>query len=273
LPDQPRVPDIRLGEALPARIWNALGGGKDHFAPDREAAKLSEAAMPSLPLIARYVRRFQVDAVTRLAGMGVRQFVDIGTGLPADGSVHEVAQRIAPESRVVYVDNDPLVLTHARALLTSSPEGACAYLDADLAEPGKILALAGQTLDLSRPVAVLLIAVLHFIADAGDPWAITGRLLAGITGDAYLAVAHAASDLGPAQAAAMATEYNSRSAVPITVRPYEQVARFYTGTQLLAPGIVPLTQWVPPLDGEPVPSHGGHCYVGIGRRPGGPAVP
>jgi DNA-binding HxlR family transcriptional regulator len=265
-------PYVNAGTASPARVWNYLVGGKDHYPVDREAADASTQAMPALPVIARYVRRFQASAVDRLLQRGVRQFLDIGTGLPAAGAVHEVAQRPAPESRVVYVDNDPLVLAHARALLTSSPQGACDYIDADLREPGKILARASQTLDLSQPVAVLLIAVLHFIPDDDDPWGIVTRLLDGITGDAYLVICHAASDLNPPEASELARQYNERSPVPFVPRSRPEIARFFSGpgTQMLPPGLVPLGSWWPdrPKDDTPDSDTAGH--VGIGWRPGRP---
>src|SRR6516164_4733868 len=151
----------------PARMWNYWVGGKDHFAADREAAQRIQAAMPALPEIARSVRAFLIEIVHGLTvDYGIRQFLDIGTGLPTADNTHDVAQRAAPESRVVYVDNDPVVLSHARALLTSSPAGKTDYLDADLRDVGQILAGAARTLDLGRPVAVLLVAILHFIPDA-----------------------------------------------------------------------------------------------------------
>jgi hypothetical protein len=205
--------------------------------------------------------------VDRLLQRGVRQFLDIGTGLPVAGAVHEIAQRAAPESRVVYVDNDPMVLAHARALLTSSPQGACDYIDADLREPGKILARASQTLDLDRPVAVLLLGVLHFIPDDDDPWGIVTRLLDGIVGDAYLVIGHAASDLAPDKAGELARQYNQRSPVSLVPRSCPEIARFFTGMQMLPPGLVPLGSWWPdrPDDGTGDPDLGG--YVGIGWRP------
>ena len=260
-------PRVNTAVPSPARVWNYLIGGKDHFAADREVGDVSMQAMPTLPVIARYVRRFQADAVDRLLQRGVRQFLDIGTGLPAAGSVHEVAQRSAPESRVVYVDNDPMVLAHARALLTSSPQGACDYIDADLREPGKILARASQTLDLSRPVAVLMLAVLHFIPDADDPWGIVARLLDGITGDAYLVICHAASDLNPSEIREAARRNNDRSPVPLGPRSRPQIARFFSGTQMVPPGLVTLGSWWPDRsdDGTGDPDLGGH--VGIGWRP------
>jgi DNA-binding HxlR family transcriptional regulator len=262
-------PHVNTAVPSPARVWNYLIGGKDHFAVDREVGDVAIQAMPALPVIARYVRRFQADAVDRLLQRGVRQFLDIGTGLPVAGSVHEVAQWAAPESRVVYVDNDPMVLAHARALLTSSPQGACDYIDADLREPGKILARASQTLDLSRPVAILLIAVLHFIPDDDDPWGIVTRLLDGITGDSYLVIAHASDDLNPPEADEAVRRYNERSPVPFGPRSRLEIARFFSdsGTEMLPPGLVPLGSWWPdrPEDGTPDSDTAEH--VGIGWRP------
>ncbi len=258
--------DLDTHVAHPARIWNVYLAGKDNFAADREAASLAAGAMPGLPVIARLTRRYQADAIRLLLARGVRQFLDIGTGLPAAGSVHEIAQRDAPESRVVYVDNDPLVLVHARALLTSSPEGACAYVHADLREPGTILGEAARTLDLSQPVGVLLIGVLHFIPDNEDPWAITRRLMDGIPGDAYLVMGHGASDIRPGESAEMARKYNQRSATPITMRTKDEVTGFFDGLELLPPGVVPVTRWwrTPP---EPVPGTDLSGYAGIGWRP------
>jgi DNA-binding HxlR family transcriptional regulator len=259
-------PHINTAVPSPARIWNYWIGGKDHFAVDREAGDATAQAMPALPVIARYTRRFQADAVDRLLSRGVRQFLDIGTGLPAAGAVHEVAQRSAPESRVVYADNDPMVLAHARALLTSSPQGTCDYIDADLREPGKILARASQTLDLTQPVAVMLISVLHFIPDADDPWGIVTRLLDGITGDAYLVICHAASDLNPLEIGEAARRYNERSPVPIGPRSQPGIARFFSGTQLLPPGLVPRRSWWPDRPEDDTPDSDMAGYVGIGWR-------
>jgi DNA-binding HxlR family transcriptional regulator len=268
----PPPPDVDVTSAHPARIWDFFLGGKDNFAPDREAASRVIEAMPSLPVLARTGRRFQADAVHRLLERGTRQFLDIGTGLPAAGSVHELTQRLAPESRIVYVDNDPLVVTYARALLTSSPQGAYSYIEADLREPGKILAQAAQTLDLARPVAILLLGILHFIPDADDPWAITGRLMNGITGGGYLIIGHGASDITPGEAADMADRYNQRSAVPIRMRTKPEVARFFKGLQMLEPGLVPLAQWWPSQPGEASPGADLAGYVGIGwRHPDPPA--
>ncbi len=179
-PFDPSVPN-------PARMWNYWLGGKDNFAADREAAERVLEAMPSLPLIARAARLFLIDAVHQLATEhGIRQFLDIGTGLPTADNTHDVAQRAAPESRIVYVDYDPVVLTHAQALLTSSPEGVTDYIQAGLRDTDKILNGAARILDFTRPVAILLIAVLHFIPDADDPYAVVTRLMDAVPSGSYL---------------------------------------------------------------------------------------
>jgi DNA-binding HxlR family transcriptional regulator len=263
-------PHIDTTRPSPARIWNYWIGGKDHFASDREAADAAAQAMPAAPVIARYTRRFQADAVDKLLQRGVRQFLDIGTGLPAAGSVHEVAQRSALESRVVYTDNDPMVLAHARALLTSSPQGTCDYIDADLREPGKILAHASQTLDLAQPTAILLIAVLHFISDDDDPWGIVTRLLDGITGDAYIVIGHASDDLNQPEVSEAVRRYNERSQIPLTLRSRLEIARFFPGLQLLPPGLVPLGSWWPDRPEDDTLDSDTAGYVGIGWRPARP---
>lgn len=258
--EDPVAQHVDAAVPSPARVWNYLIGGKDNFAVDREVGDAAKKAMPALPALAQYVCRFQASAVDRLLHRGVRQFLDIGTGLPVAEAVHEVAQRSAPESRVVYADNDPLVLAHARALLTSGQQGTCDCVDADLREPGKILARASQTLDLTQPVAVLLVAVLHFIPDRDDPWGIVTRLLDGISGEAYLVIAHATDDLNPDGIGEAARRFNERSQVPFGPRSRAEIARFFSGTQMLPPGLVPRQGRWPDTAG----------YVGIGWRPGTP---
>jgi len=247
-------------------MWNYWLGGKDNFAADRELAERVLQVMPSMPLIARAARLFLIDAVHQLAtDHGIRQFLDIGTGLPTADNTHDVAQRAAPDSRIVYVDHDPVVLTHAQALLTSSPEGATDYLQADLRDTETILNGAARTLDLGRPAAVLLIAVLHFIPDADDPYAIVARLMDAVPSGSYLVMAHAASDIAPQAAAEMARRYNAMSSAPITLRNREQVARFFDGLDLLPPGLVPISQWG--LAGHIDATVGGLAgYCGIGRK-------
>jgi hypothetical protein len=251
----------------PARIWNWNLGGQDNFQADREAGSAVLAAMPSLAITARLTRQFQAAAVRSLLELGVRQFIDIGTGLPVAGAVHEVAQRAFPESRVVYVDNDPVVLAHARALLNSTPEGACSYVQADLRDPSKILRAAAETLDLGRPTAILLMMVLHFVPDSDDPAGIVRRLLDGIRGPAYLVVAHAAADTAADEAAEAAREYNARSPVPVRLRSHEEVAAFYAGATILPPGLITLGEWTSLQAPDDTSAGLVNGHVGIGRRP------
>ena len=259
-PFDPSVPN-------PARMWNYWLGGKDNFGADREAAERVLEVMPSLPLIARAARLFLIDAVHQLATEhGVRQFLDIGTGLPTADNTHDVAQRAAPESRIVYVDYDPVVLTHAQALLTSSPEGMTDYIQADLRDTDTILKGAARTLDFTRPVAILLIAILHFIPDADDPYAVVSRLMDAVPSGSYLVMAHAASDIAPEASAEMARRYNQMSSATITPRPRDQVARFFDGLDLLPPGLVPISKWA--LSGPIDPTTGALIgYCGIARKP------
>ena len=225
------------------------------------------AVMPSMPAIARAARLFLTDAVHQLAAdHGIRQFLDIGTGLPTADNTHDVAQRAAPQSRIVYVDHDPVVLAHARALLTSDPEGMTDYLQADLRDTGAILAGAAATLDFTRPVAVLLIAVLHFIPDSDDPHGVVDRLMAAVPSGSYLVMAHAASDIAPEASAEMARRYNEMSSASITPRSREQVARFFDGLDLVPPGLVPISQWG--LAGQIDTTVGGLVgYCAIAQKP------
>jgi O-methyltransferase involved in polyketide biosynthesis len=259
-------PGLDIGVANPARMWNYWIGGKDHFAADREAADKVLEVLPSMLIIARLARRFLVASVARLAAdYGIRQFLDIGTGLPTGDSTHEAAQRVAPESRIVYVDNDPVVLTHARALLTSSPEGRTDYLHADLRDTARILAEAARTLDFSQPVAVLLTGVLHFIPDADDPAAILARLMNAVPPGSFLVLTHGANDTQPEELDEMMKRYNERSSTPIMLRDREQVVGFFSGLDLIEPGVVPFDEW----QADPAaPSGGGLAgYCGIGRKP------
>jgi DNA-binding HxlR family transcriptional regulator len=267
--DSEPPPDVDTTIPNPARMWNHTIGGKHNWAADREANSAVLTAMPSLALSARLTRRFQADAVRLLLRRGVRQFLDIGTGLPADEAVHEVAQREHPESRVVYVDNDPAVMAHARALLRSAPEGRCAFVHADLRQPEEILARAWATLDPTQPVAVFLLMVLHFIRDEEDPRGIVRRLLDGIDGTSYLVVAHAASDTDPQAARAAASRYNDKSPARVRLRSHAEVEGLFAGAgaELLPPGLVTLSDWWPEgtQDGSVPPGVNGH--IGIGWRP------
>jgi S-adenosyl methyltransferase len=230
----------------PARIWNYWVGGKDHFEADRTLAEQFGQVVPNMPLIARLTRQFLTGTVRRLAADGIRQFLDIGTGLPTADNTHEVAQRTAPESRVVYVDNDPVVLTHARALLTSSTQGRTAYLAADIRDPASILAQAGQTLDFSQPIAVFLIAVLHFVQDSDDPYGIVRTLMDAVPSGSYLAIAHGANDVGADDMPEAERRYNSQASARFNARSREQIARFFDGLDLVEPGLVNLSRWWQP---------------------------
>ena len=235
----------------PARMWNYWVGGKDNYAADRAAAEAVIAAFPALPVIARQTRRFLVDVVQQLAGTyGVRQFLDIGTGLPTAENTHEVAQRVAPDSRVVYVDHDPVVLAHARALLTSTPGGKTDFIQADLRDTGTILAQAARTVDFSQPVAILLVAVLHFIGEDDDPYAIVARLMDAVPAGSYLVIAHAASDIRSADTQEGVQTYNERSPVRLTPRSREQTLRLVAGLDPVGRGVVPMSQWFEQGQGE-----------------------
>ena len=237
---------IDTGVAHPARVYDYWLGGKDNYAADREAGEQALLAYPQIRGNVRSNRAFLRRAVRYLAGsQGIRQFVDIGTGLPSADNTHEVAQRVAPECRVVYVDSDPIVLSHARALLASGPAGACAYLDADLRDTGKILALAGDTLDLARPVAVMLLAVLLYVPDEDGPCEIVRRLVAAVPAGSFLVISHPSPDLAPPWAAGSMSQLNERMAAPATLRARVQVQRFLDGLELVEPGLVATSQWRP----------------------------
>jgi hypothetical protein len=257
---------LDVGVAHIARVYNYWLGGKDHFAADRAAGEATTSVYPGIRMSARANRAFLARVVRYLAEVeGIRQFLDIGTGLPTANNTHEVAQAAAPRSRIVYVDNDPLVLAHARALLTSSPEGVTAYLDADLRDTGKILREAAETLDFSRPVAVMLIAVLHYIPGLAEARDIVAELLAAIPPGSFIAVSHAGSDLFPHEIAAFEKSLNEHLPGDRHVaRPREDVARFFEGTTLLKPGVVPVSDWRPATADEgAVPTT---LWGGVGRK-------
>jgi methyltransferase (TIGR00027 family) len=260
------LPGLDSGVANAARMWNYWIGGKDHFRADREAGDYVLEAMPALPYIARTLRRFLTTTVDELTAAGVRQFLDIGSGLPTADNTHEVAQRAAPESRIVYVDHDPVVIRQARALLTSSPAGRTDYIQADLRDWETISAGARRTLDFSRPVAVLLIAVLHFILDTENPHEIISRIAAGLAPGSYLIIAHAASDIEADTAAAMARSYNATASLTITPRDRATVARFFDGMEMTGPGLIPVAQ-LAGSSPDSAAARGLSCYCGIARKP------
>ena len=245
--DSPEFPlGFDISVAHPARVYDYWLGGKDHFEPDRIAAQEVIAVRPTIIRDIRANREFLGRVVRFLAGeAGIRQFLDIGTGIPSANNTHEVAQSIAPDSRIVYVDNDPIVLAHARALLTSTPEGACAYLDADLKDTGKILREAARTLDFSRPVAVLFIGVLHLVSDEDEPQRVMGEMLDATVAGSYLALTQPAKDVNADQVAEGARRYNERVKTPQTRRTYAETLRFFDGMEVVPPGLVQCHRWRP----------------------------
>ena len=243
--DRP-VPGFDPAVAHPARVYNVWLGGKDHYAPDRAAAQRVVECRPQVVAGARANRQFLGRVVRFLAGkQGVSQFLDVGTGLPAPDNTHEVAQALDPAARIVYADNDPLVLTHARALLDSTPGGACDYLHADLHDPAALLAGAARTLDFTRPVAILLLAVLHFLPDADDPAATLATLAAGLAPGSFVAVSHLTSDFAPAAVTSGIAAYNEAVPGGVTARSHAQVSALLSDLSLVPPGVVPVSEWRP----------------------------
>jgi SAM-dependent methyltransferase len=233
----------------PARVYGYWLGGKDHYPADRVAAEEVMRRRPQVVAGAQANRAFLARVVRYLAAeCGIRQFLDIGTGLPAPGHTHEVAQTIAPHCRVVYVDNDPLVLAYARALLTSSPQGACDHVDADLRDTPAVLAQASWTLDFDRPAAVLLLAVLHFIADTDDPAAIVATLARQLAPGSYLAISHLTADFAPGPVAAAVKAYTNLVPTALVPRTHSQVSALFGGLPLAPPG------WFLSPNGGPPPA-------------------
>jgi hypothetical protein len=259
-------PGIDTTRAHIARVYDYWLGGKDNFAADREAARMAMEANPGIVRSARENRAFLARAVRFLAGeAGIRQFLDIGTGLPSANNTHEVAQDAAPDSRVVYVDHDPMVLAHARALLTSTPQGATAYIDADLADPARILAKATGVLDFSQPVAVMLVAILHFIPDSAGPHRIVADLMEAAAPGSYLVISHPAPDIDAGVSVGMAERLNKLMVQKGTLRDRAAVSRLFDGLDLVSPGVVAVEEWRPesPLQGGSPAS----LWAGVAKKP------
>ncbi len=257
---------IDTSVAHPARVYDYWLGGKDNFAADREAAERVLAVSPGLRWRIQANRRFLARAVRYLAEeAGIRQFLDIGTGIPSANNTHQVAQEVAPDARIVYVDNDPIVLSHARALLTSGPRGATQYVHGDAREPGPIIESAAETLDFSQPVALMLIGVLHLIQDSEDPWGLVAWLMAQLPAGSYLAISHPAIDIAPGQAEAQ-RRYNERVSTPQTLRDRDQVARFFEGLELVEPGLVYVHAWRPG-EFDTAPEDATSAWGGVARKP------
>ena len=259
--------DIDTSVAHPARIYDYWLGGKDNFAADRAAGDLVLASRPGLRESVQANRAFLGRVVRLLAGeLGIRQFLDIGTGIPSANNTHQVAQEVAPDARVVYVDNDPIVLAHARALLTGSAQGVTAYLDADLRDTDALLEQARQTLDFSQPIAIMLLGVLHLISDKEDPWGIVAKLVDAVPSGSYLVITHPASDLLPETQGEASKRYNQNVATHQTLRTRAEVARFFDGLELLDPGMEQWHLWRPdPGDQPDADLKSGHA--GVARKP------
>jgi len=246
--DAPWDPRLNTGVPQVARVYDYWLNGKDNFTADRIAGEETIAAFPGIKLSAQANRAFLRRTVRYLAAAeGIRQFLDIGTGLPAANNTHEVSQAAAPESRVVYVDNDPLVLAHARALLTSSPEGVTAYLDADIENTDTILEEAAATLDFSRPVGIVLLAILHYVPDLAEARRIVSRLMEAVSAGSFLVISHAGSDLLPADVTAFEKSLNAHLPAEHrhVARPRDVVASFFESVQLVEPGLVRVSDWRP----------------------------
>ena len=258
--------EIDTSVAHPARVYDYWLGGKDNFTADREAGDRVLAATPGLRERVRANRAFLVRAVNYLAAeAGIRQFLDIGTGIPSANNTHEVAQQTAPGSRIVYVDNDPIVLTHARALLAGGPMGSIQYIDGDVRDVASITRAAARTLDSTQPTALLLLGILHLIQDAEGPYEIVARLMDALPSGSYLAISHPASDIHPGQAEAQ-RRYNERVSTPQTLRTRAEVSRFFEGLDLVPPGLVYVHTWRPGPD-DIVPPDGVSAYGGVARKP------
>ncbi len=270
-PGGPPPPGVDASTAHPARMWNYWLGGRDYFAADRAAGDEVGREFTHVAEMARAERAFLVRAVRFLAGPArIRQFLDIGAGLPAGGNTHEIAQRIAPDTGVVYADNDPVVLAHAMALLASpmlasTPEGVVRYIDADLRDVAAVLAGSAGTLDHGRPVALMLLGVLGYVGDFGAARSITSQLMDALPAGSYLAIADgvAASEfVGNAH-----QRYNERAATPYHLRRPEQLASFFDGLDLVEPGIVPCPQWKPDARDEGGgPPGEAVAYCGVARK-------
>jgi O-methyltransferase involved in polyketide biosynthesis len=259
--------DARINTNVPhsARLWNYWLGGKDNFASDRAAGDEIARQLPSIIDLAVADRAFLGRMVRHLVGeQGVRQILDIGTGLPTADNTHQVAQSIAPDARIVYVDNDPLVLVHARALLTSTSEGATEYIEADLNDPEAIIAAAGRTLDFSRPVAVTLLGILHFILDDDAARAVVARLVDALPSGSYLAIAHGCNDINREAADSIVSFWNEHGTPKIVYRSSAEITRFFDGLELLEPGVVSCSRWRP---GPGDPDIDVNQYCGVARKP------
>ncbi|MET8830394.1 SAM-dependent methyltransferase [Streptomyces sp. NPDC004610] len=258
---------IKTDQPHTARIWNYWLGGKDNYAVDQAAGDQIRQLHPGIGDYARADRLLLGRAVRHLAGeCGIRQFLDIGTGLPTADNTHEVAQRVAPESRVVYVDNDPIVLVHAKALLTSTPQGRTAYLDEDLRNVDAVLEQAAQTLDFDQPVALMLLGVVIFIEDDEDAYGIVRRLMDALPTGSHLVLTHTITRSDMPDVDAAVAFWNEHGTPKLTQRTPAAVTRFFDGLELLDPGVVSANRWRPDDPQADLPAEVA-MFGGVGRKP------
>ncbi len=268
--DRPAPDGLDTTIASAARVYDYLLGGTDNFPIDREVAEASGVAIGGIGRARAAVRSnrvFLAAAVRYVVEAGVRQFLDIGSGLPNQANVHEVAQRAAPDSRIVYVDNDPIVLAHAHTLLDSTPEGTTAYINGDLHDPKNVLLRAEATLDLSEPVAVMLVSMLHFFHDTEDPYGLVAQLMNAASPGSYLVISHLTADFEPEKMRAVAESPGDKAEYEFILRSHDEVGRFFQGLELVGPGLASMDQWLPP--GTPSGLHrwARTFYGAVGRKP------
>ncbi|SOR78469.1 MULTISPECIES: SAM-dependent methyltransferase [Streptomyces] len=260
---------IDTGKPHSARMYDYYLGGKDNYPVDAEAAEQVISLFPAAREMARTNRLFMHRASRLLAGRGVRQFLDIGTGIPTEPNLHQIVQEIVPRARVVYADNDPIVLRHAQALLHSAPEGKTAYVHGDVREPGKIIEAARETLDFSRPIALSLVALLHLVADEDEPARIVRELLEPLPAGSYLTLSHATGDFDP-ETWERVVEVYRKGGTAAQVRSHAEFSAFFTGLELVEPGVVLAARWHPELGEQTGGGGGGEetpLYVAVGRKP------
>ncbi|MFC9847824.1 SAM-dependent methyltransferase [Streptomyces sp. NPDC060223] len=260
--------EIDTSKPHPARMYDWFLGGKDNYPVDEEMAQQLLAVDPRVPVMAQVNRAFMHRSTRWLAQSGIRQFLDIGTGIPTEPNLHQIAQRVAPDARVVYCDNDPIVLAHAAALLRGTERGVTEYVQADVRDPDRILEQARKVLDFTQPVALSLVALLHFIPDEDGAYELVDRLLAELPSGSYLMLSHASGEFDK-EKASLAAEMYRRRGLTMALRNRAEIARFFDGLELVEPGVVLLADWKPELGvvivtegDEPVPG-----YAAVGRKP------
>ncbi|MET9083180.1 SAM-dependent methyltransferase [Streptomyces sp. NPDC004237] len=257
--------EIDTSRPHPARMYDYYLGGKDYYPIDEQAAERVISLVPEVKKGARINRQFMHRAVRLLAEQGIRQFLDIGTGIPTEPNLHQVAQRVDPSARVMYVDNDPIVLRHAEALLRSTPEGLTRYVQADVRDPGKITSAAQEFFDFERPIALSMVALLHFVSDEHDPYGLVNTLLAPLPAGSCVVLSHVTGDFDP-EGWANAVQIYRESGVPAQVRSRDEFARFFNGLELIEPGVQVATDWHPDSNEQSDGDSRVSLYAGVARK-------